>query len=86
MATLAEAQFLDALFNQLSNPGMEKQAIDAVNDFTRIKMREGGFYRRILPPVQTMNDELDRKNGNYFERFGVSNRRSLAESIRCVGR
>jgi hypothetical protein len=86
MATLVEAQFLDALFNQLSNPGMEKQAIDAVNDFTRTKMREDGFYRRILPPVQTRNDELDRKNGNYFERFGVSNRSSLAESIRCVGR
>src|SRR4249920_2564419 len=25
-------------------------AIDAVNSFTRTKMREDGFYRRILPP------------------------------------
>jgi hypothetical protein len=28
------------------------EAIDAVNDFTRMKLREDGFYRRIMPPVQ----------------------------------
>jgi hypothetical protein len=27
-------------------------AIDAVNDFTRIKMREDGFFRRIMPPTR----------------------------------
>lgn len=51
----------DTLFEQLSTPGMEKTAIDAVNDFTRIRMREDGFYRRILPPLQITNDELDRQ-------------------------
>jgi len=51
----------EALFNSLSTPGMEKQAVDAVNDFTRIKMREDGFWRRIMPPLQVTNDQLDRQ-------------------------
>jgi hypothetical protein len=62
MATKSETQLLnETLFEQLSTPGMEKQAIDAVNDFTRIKMREDGFYRRIMPPLTISNDELDRQ-------------------------
>tara|TARA_Y100001938_G_scaffold120883_1_gene168023 strand:- start:13030 stop:13956 length:927 start_codon:yes stop_codon:yes gene_type:complete len=62
MANKSEAQLLnETLFEQLSTPGMEKTAIDAVNDFTRTKMREDGFYRRILPPLQISNDELDRQ-------------------------
>jgi hypothetical protein len=51
----------ETLIEQLSTPGMEKQAIDAVNDFTRTKMREDGFYRRVMPPLQISNDELDRQ-------------------------
>jgi hypothetical protein len=51
----------DAFFEQLETPGLEKQAIDAVNDFTRTKMREDGFYRRIMPPLEISNDELDRQ-------------------------
>lgn len=51
----------ETLFEYLATPGMEKKAIDAVNDFTRTKMREDGFYRKILPPVQISNDELDRQ-------------------------
>lgn len=62
MSTKSEAQLLnETLFEQLSTPGMEKTAIDAVNDFTRTKMREDGFYRRIMPPLQISNDELDRQ-------------------------
>ena len=62
MATQAETQLVnETLFEQLATPGMEKEAIDAVNDFTRAKMREDGFYRRILPPLQISNDELDRQ-------------------------
>lgn len=38
----------------------EKDAIDAVNEFTRRKMREDGFYRRLLPPLPITNDHLDR--------------------------
>lgn len=40
---------------------LEKQAVDAVNDFTRTKMREDGFYRRIMPPIPLSNDDLDRQ-------------------------
>lgn len=51
----------DTLFEQLENPSMQKQAIDAVNDFTRTRMREDGFFRRIMPALQITNDELDRQ-------------------------
>jgi hypothetical protein len=62
MATKSETQLInETLFDQLSTPGMEKQAVDAVNDFTRIKMREDGFFRRIMPPLTVSNDELDRQ-------------------------
>lgn len=62
MATQAEARMAnERLFEQLNTPGMEKIAIDAVNDFTRTRMREDGFYRRILPPLEISNDELDRQ-------------------------
>lgn len=45
----------------LSDPdNLERRAMDAVNAFTRMKMRDQGFYRKILPPVQISNDELDR--------------------------
>jgi hypothetical protein len=53
----------ESLFEKLASrdPIMEKEAIDAVNDFTRTKMREDGFLRRIMPPVPITNDELDRQ-------------------------
>src|ERR1051326_7342150 len=52
-----------AIFEQLSSrdPVLEKTATDAVNEFTRTKMREDGFYRRIMPPVPITYDELDRQ-------------------------
>jgi hypothetical protein len=62
LATKTEAQLVnEALFENLSTPGHEKVAIDAVNDFTRVRMREDGFYRRIMPPLTIGNDELDRQ-------------------------
>jgi hypothetical protein len=51
----------EAFLDQLGNPGLEKNALDAVNEFTRTRVREDGFYRRIIPPVQISNDELDRQ-------------------------
>lgn len=61
MATAAETRLVnETLFDQLGTPGLEKRAVDAVNDFTRTKMREDGFYRKVLPPLQITNDELDR--------------------------
>lgn len=54
--------FSEAIFEKLASrdPMLEKQAADAINEFTRTKMREDGFYRRILPPIPIGNDELDR--------------------------
>jgi hypothetical protein len=53
----------EAIFEKLSSrdPVLEKQAVDAVNDFTRTKMREDGFYRRIMPTIPISNDQLDRQ-------------------------
>jgi len=62
MPTKAELQQLnERLFEQLADPSMQKRAIDAVNDFTRTTMREDGFARKILPPIDIGNDELDRQ-------------------------
>jgi hypothetical protein len=60
--TKTEAQLInETLFEQLNTPGLEKQAADAVNDFTRTRMREDGFYRRVMPQLTISNDELDRQ-------------------------
>lgn len=50
------------LFEKLgsADPTMVKEAVDAVNDFTRIKIREDSFADRILPPLTIGNDDLDR--------------------------
>jgi len=64
ITTQEETKLLnETLFEKLSSsdPVLEKQAVDAVNDFTRTKMREDGFYRRIMPPLPISNDELDRQ-------------------------
>lgn len=63
MASVSEDVKLrnETFMSYLETPGMEKRALDAVNDFTRYRMREEGFYRRILPPVQISNDDLDRQ-------------------------
>jgi len=64
ITTHEETKLLNAvLFEKLASGDrmMEKEAIDAVNDFTRIKMREDGFFRHIMPPIPITNDELDRQ-------------------------
>jgi len=55
------AKEVNGAFLNMLESGMEKQAQDAVNDYIRVRMREDGFARRILPPVQITNDELDRQ-------------------------
>jgi hypothetical protein len=55
------AKEVNGAFLNMFESGMEKQAADAVNDYIRVRMREDGFARRILPPVQITNDELDRQ-------------------------
>ena len=42
------------------DPSMVKQGADAVTEYTRMKVREDGFFRKILPPVQVTNTDLDR--------------------------
>lgn len=51
------------IFEKLASgdPRLVKEATDAVDDFTRTKMREDGFYRRIMPPIPITNDKLDRR-------------------------
>jgi hypothetical protein len=53
----------EAVYERITSddPRMVKEAQDAINDYTRVKMREDGFWRRILPPVTITNDELDRQ-------------------------
>ena len=51
----------EAILEQLTTPGMQKQAIDAINDYTRTTMREDGFYRRIIPPLPVTNGDLHRQ-------------------------
>ena len=53
----------ETLFNKLAStdPSMVKEAVDAVNDFTRTKVREDGIFRRIMPTLPIGNDELDRQ-------------------------
>ena len=55
------AAVLEQLDKQSSSPEMVKQAADTVSEFTRVKMREDGFWRKILPPLTISNDELDRQ-------------------------
>ena len=52
-----------AFFEKITSDdsSLVKDAQQAVNDFTRVKMREDGFWRKILPPVPLSNDELDRQ-------------------------
>lgn len=33
---------------------------DRINEWTRTKLREDGFFRKIMPPMAITNDELDR--------------------------
>lgn len=62
--TQEESKLLnEAIFEKLASrdPVLEKQAVDAVNDFTRTKMREDGFYRRLMPTTPIGNEDLDRQ-------------------------
>lgn len=53
----------EAVFEKLGSgdPGMVKQAVDVVNNFTRTTMREDGFYRRIIPMVPIASSDLTRQ-------------------------
>ncbi len=62
MALTTEEKLLnEAVFECLATPGMEKKALNAVNDYTRTKMREGGFWGQIQTVVPVGNEDLDRQ-------------------------
>lgn len=56
-------QFSEQCFERLSSrdPQLVKQAEDDINSFTRTKVREDGFYRKLIRIVPITNDELDRQ-------------------------
>lgn len=56
---MTNSVFLDHL--ESGDPEMIKTASEAVNDFTRLRLREDGFLRKIIPPVPISNNELDRQ-------------------------
>lgn len=58
-----DATLNEVVFEKLASndPLQFKEAEDAINAYTRTKMREDGFFRRIMPPIPISNDELDRQ-------------------------
>jgi hypothetical protein len=59
----AEAKLVSQqIYEQLASrdPMQIKKASDTVDAFTRLKMREDGFYRKIIPPVPVTNEDLTR--------------------------
>lgn len=52
------AEVLNQAFWEQLNGGMVKNAADSVSDFTRVRIREDGVYRRVLPPLTITNSDL----------------------------
>src|SRR5437667_5022906 len=52
----------ETMFEWLTSPsdGQFKKAEDAINGYTRYRVREDGIHRRVMPFVDLPNDELDR--------------------------
>lgn len=52
-----------AFFDRVNSgePGMVKDAQDTATEFTRRRMREDGFARKIIPPVTVTNEDLNRQ-------------------------
>lgn len=53
----------ETLVNSLksANPEIQKEASNGVNDFLRLRAREDGFARRIIPPIQVSASDFDRQ-------------------------
>lgn len=57
MATIAEIKMQNAAFcDMVDSDGMRKQAADDASDYIRLKLREGGFSRKIIDPMEVGND------------------------------
>ena len=48
------------IWANLETHGREKVALDMINNYTRLRMREDGFLRKIMPGIPIQNDKLDR--------------------------
>ena len=59
--TLDEARQSNAQYYEWLNNGMTKKAEDAISSFTRLRVREDGFLRKIIPALPITNDQLDRR-------------------------
>lgn len=57
--TKAERKRILDMFTS-GDPSLQKEAEDTVNEYTKVYMREEGFFRKVLPPIRLTNDELDR--------------------------
>ncbi len=51
----------EQLLDWLTTPGLEKRGYDAVDDYTRTKMREDGFWGKIIEMQPITNAQLDRE-------------------------
>lgn len=54
-----QAKLNEAFFSELEKGALNQEAIDAVNSFTSMKMKEDGFFKKILPPIPISDDALD---------------------------
>lgn len=63
MADLTTTQVNDLFFQKVASgdAGDMRKAANAVQEYTRVKMREDGFARKILPPIPITNADLDRQ-------------------------
>ncbi len=63
MSELSTKQVNSMFYEKIASddPGQNKIANEAVQDWTRTKMREDGFMRKILPPIPISDSDLDRQ-------------------------
>ena len=64
----AESRALNqTIVNSLSSdvPAIRKEAQDGLGDYLRIRAREDGFLRSILPPIAISHDDLDRQRDTF---------------------
>lgn len=63
MSELSTKQVNSMFYEKIASddPAMFKVANEAVQDWTRTKMREDGFMRKILPPIPISDSDLDRQ-------------------------
>lgn len=59
--TLDEAREVNAKFAGWLRDGLTKKAEDTLSSFTRLRVREDGFLRKILPGTPVTNEDLTRR-------------------------